>query len=80
MNISNNSFDFNSFKSIEEKSNKDNFSTLDIISVDSGNQIADESIVDLINMNEDYSLNSQYQTYNSIKIGEWKPLNLNYLL
>jgi len=80
--ISNNPIDFNSFKSIEQK---DNFSKLDINCVDNKTQISEESIVYLINNNEinnneDYSLNSQYQTYNSIKIGEWQPLNLNYLL
>ena len=75
--ISNNPFDLEQFQSIEHK---DDFSKLDILSVEKETQIAEESTVYPININEDYSLNSEYQIYSSIKIGEWQPLNLNYLL
>lgn len=72
-----NSINFDNFKSIE---NKNSFSKINMISVNNETQTTEESVVYPINMNEDYSLNSEQQTYNSIKIGEWQPLNLNYLL
>ncbi|MEL6462372.1 MAG: sensor histidine kinase [Cyanobacteria bacterium J06621_15] len=77
--ISNNSIDFNNFELIKSK---ETFLKIDNKSIDTQNQIAEESTVYPININEDYSLNSEHQTYNSnsIKIGEWQPLNLNYLL
>ena len=77
LHISNNPTDLEQFQSIEYK---DDFSKLDIISVEKETQITEELTVYPININEDYSLNSEHHTYNSIKIGEWQPLNLNYLL
>lgn len=77
LHISNNPTDLEQFQSIEYK---DDFSKLDIISVEKETQITEELTVYPININEDYSLNSQHQTYNYVKIGEWQPLNLNYLL
>jgi len=74
--ISNNFIDFDefdkfdNFKSIQQK---DDFDKIDIISNENEIQIEDESTV--------YSFSSEHQIYNcSIKIGEWQPLNLNYLL
>ncbi|BAY81276.1 integral membrane sensor signal transduction histidine kinase [Calothrix parasitica NIES-267] len=78
--ISNNPIDFDNFQSIKRKENKDNFSKLDIISVDNETQKVEESIVYPININSEHQTYNSNSNSNSIKIGEWQPLNLNYLL
>lgn len=81
------------FQCIEQK---DNFSTMDIMSIDSETQIAEKNLdiqlIDKINNSKlltVYPTNiSQYCSFNcehqickyKVEIGEWQPLNLNYLL
>ena len=77
MYISNNLIGFDNLESIERK---ETFLKIDNKSVDKQIQTAEESIVYPININEDYSCNSKHQKYDYIKIGEWQPFDLNYLL
>ena len=65
------------FKSIEQK---DDLLKIDISKNEKGMQIEDESPMYPTITNEDFST-PEHQIYNhKIKIGEWQPLNLNYLL
>ena len=77
MYISNNLIDFDNLESIERK---EGFIKIDNKSADKQIQIAEESIIYPVNINEDYSCNSQHEKYDYIKIGEWQPFDLNYLL